>query len=522
MDLRTTQEEEVESNAALITSYLRELGLDSSAGTALNGTVVEPGALLLTVPEMSFQKTLDNLDIETAEDVYAEQLLGNYGLETQTAGPGTGFITLLTKSTEDLVIRNTLSFRSNNYLIELDRDYIGTTNYLQGSPSIYVPLRKYNDEYYYILVKGTTATDMNSSILPGTVLTIDQATTNLEAAEVATSFATVRQSRTLDDLKEEVSNGVSAKILAGPAHIAAMLEESEEITVIDTSVVGMNDIAMLRDSKNIYGTSSGGYVDIYVKTAKFADTKEVLKQATEVSPGRYRVLINKDDAPGFYYVSSVSYNNITKTTDVGIFDYTFGVDLTDAIFVPTFPEPKDGRYSSFQNCSVEFDYAGVAAEDTSPEFILEVSYLPTLAGVQDFVSDPDTRTPAADYVVKAAVPLFLSIELNVSYESADDRPVEYSISEVVAEAVNSVPMGQSFLSGAEIACAVTDLYPNTVVKLPVIMEAFMIDNEGRFKRERSINTLDIPSWPEQGITDKTATFMVNPSNVSVRLIGDKK
>jgi len=522
MDFETISEEQLASNEALVGAYLSEVGLDASEGTALNETAVKPPALLFTVTDTAFQTTLDNLDINTAADVYATRLLSNYNLVPQSAGQGTGFILLLTKSTEDLIIRNTVTFISGGYNIFLNRDYIGTLNYAASLPSIYVPLRKYNDEYYYILVQGTTQGDMTTPLLPGTALTPSQSVTNLDSAEIAATFATVRQSKTLADLKDEVANGVSAKILAGPAHIKAMLEESDQLSVIDTSVVGMNDIEMLRDSKNIYGTSSGGYVDIYAKTLEYASSKEVLKTAVAVSPGRYKIMINKDDAPGFYYINSVSYNAITKTTDLGMFSYTFGVDISDAIFVPTFPDDKDGRYSEFQNCAVEFNYAGVAADDTAPEFLVELIYMPNIAAVQAFVSDPDTRTPSADYVVKAAVPLFLSIDLVVSYNSADTRPSETDIAEAVSTAVNSIPMGQRFLSGADIACAVTKLYPNTTVKLPVVLEAFMIDNEGVFRRERSINTLEIPSFPEQGITEKTATFMVNPSDVGVRLIGDKK
>jgi hypothetical protein len=205
-----------------------------------------------------------------------------------------------------------------------------------------------------------------------------------------------------------------------------------------------------------------------------------------------------------------------------MFSYTFGVDTSDAIFTPTFPEQRDGRYSSFQNCEVVFDYVGIDAGDNEPEFTVELVYSPSIEGVQNFISDPLTSAPAADYVVKAVVPLFTSISINVSYSSTGERPDEDVIAEEVAKAVNNVPMGQRFLSGAEIACAVTNIYPDTVVKLPVSIDSFMIDNEGTIRSKRSNNTLDIPDLPEQGITYLTASFMVSPSDVNVSLTGDKK
>jgi hypothetical protein len=522
MDITNLPQETVEQNSAVIEAYLKERGIAANAGTVIGELVTRPGSLLFTATEEEFKNTLNNIDLNTAKDPYAAAILSNYGLHEQEAGVGTGYLLLLTESDEDLVIRQSTTFTAGGYTINIDRDYIGTVDYSTLSEAIYVPLRRYDDTRYYMLIEGSTLRSLNSPILPGTILEPSTAITGLSSAEIATAFVSTQESRTLDDLKEEVINGVSAKILAGPAHIKALLEESSELSVTDVSVVGMNDIEMLRDSKNIYGTSSGGYVDIYVKTMPYASVIEVTKTAHEVSAGRYKVLLTKDDAPGFYFVKSVSYGDNPKTSDIGLFSYSFGVDLTDEVFVPTFPETTDGRYSAYQNCAVEFDYSGVPSDDTAPSFVLEVVYIPGIKSTQAFVADPETRTPAADYVVKAAVPLFTSVELNVSYEPSGGIPDVEIIKEAVAAKVNSVPMGQSFLSGAEIACAVSSIYSDVVVKLPVVMESYMIDNVGAFHRKRSIDTLEIPSLPEQGITNKTATFMINNADISVRLVGDKK
>ena len=516
------QQSAYEENQALIASYLEAQNIDARPGTVINELVVKTCAGVFAGSEASFAKTLDNLDIQSAEDRYAEQILRNYGLETQTAGPGSGYILMLTDSDEDLVVRKTVNFLTGPYTIVLSRDYIGTKDYSDVSSEIYLPLKKYNEEYYYMLVPGVTTQDVLNPILPGTSLEPSQDVTGLVSAEVASPFLTTRKSRTLDDLKEEVVNGVSAKIMAGPAHIKALLEESEEIAVLDSSVVGMNDVEMLRDNKNIFGASSGGYVDIYTKTAEYAHSKEITKKAQRLSQDRYSVFINKDDAPGFYNINSVIYGDNTKTTDMDMFSYTFGVDQSEAQFESYFPETKDARFSSYQNCVVEFDYPGIPEDVTEPLFTLEVSYMPDIALVQDFVSDPETRTPSADYVVKAAVPVFMSIEVVVSYNITGDRPDEQIIKNKVAEVVNSVPQGQKFLSGAEIACAIQEEYPESVVKLPIVLDGFIFDNAGDIIYERSLNTLVVPSLPERGVTYRTAVFMVNPSNVDVRIVGDKK
>ena len=522
MEFDNVPQESLKTNGDLMIAYMDSKGIDASPGTALNELVVQPGALLFTKAEDSFEKALNNLDLNTASDMYAERLLSNYGLFTQSAGPGEGFVLLLTDSDEDFVVRQDTIFSTGDYAILLGRDYIGTVDYNSQSPDVYVPLKKYNNELYYIMVEGFTSTDMTTPLLAGTELSGGESITGLFSASVATSFRSTTTPRTLDDLKEEVTNGVSAKILAGPDHIKALLEESNQLPVIDTSVVGMNDIEMLRDSKNIYGTSSGGYVDIYVKTSQLPDIIEVEKPATRVSEGRYRVLIDKDDAPGFYYVRSVVYGTQTKSSDMSMFNYTFGVDTSDEIFIPGFPETRDGRYSSYQNCAVEFDYEAVPEDDVSPVFTVEMVYMPSIRAVQDFVSDPATRAPAVDYVVKAAVPLFMSVDLNVSYNPADNIPDAEKVASAVANVVNSIPEGQRFLSGASISCAVNDIYPDAVVKLPVTMEAFFVDNVGAFHSIRSDSTLRIPDLAEIGVTNKTATFALNPRDVGVRLTGDKK
>ena len=523
MNFDTAQQQAAyEENQALISAYLEARDLDARPGTVNNEFTVKPCAAVFAGSEASFSATLDNLDIQEAEDAYAAQLLKNYNLEVQSAGPGTGNMIMFTDSDEDLVIRKSVSFKAGSYNIILNRDYIGTVDYdAEISSELYLPLKKYNEELYYMIIPGTTLEDVTSSILPGTSLTPSQSVTGLVSAEVATTFLTTQQPRTLEDLKNEVANGVSAKIMAGPAHIKALLEESDEISVIDSAVVGMNDPEMLRDNKNIYGASSGGYVDIYVKTADYAHTKEFTKTAQRVSPGRYSIFINKDDAPGFYNVLSVAYGESTKTSDISMFSYTFGVDQTDALFQSYFPSAKDARFSPYQNCVVEFNYTGIDPDIDNPQFTVEVAYMPNIDAVQDFVSDPETRSPAADYVVKGAVPVFMSIEVVVSYPISGDLPDETIIQNTVAEAVNNVPQGQSFLSGAEIACAIQNIYPDVIVKLPVILDGFMFDNAGTLIYERSINTLTVPDLPEQGITYKTTAFMVNPSDVNVKIIGDR-
>ena len=523
MDFNNTEQQAAyEENQALIASYLEGQNIDARPGTVINELVVKTCAGVFAGSEASFTKTLDNLDIQTAEDEYAAQLLKNYGLEVQSAGPGSGYMLMLSDSDEDLVIRKTVSFQTGSYTITLNRDYIGTKDHSDVSSDIYLPLKKYNEELYYMLIPGTTVQDVVNPILPGTALVPSQEVTGLVSAEVATPFLTTQKSRTLDDLKEEVVNGVSAKIMAGPAHIKALLEESDDISVIDSSVVGMNDVEMLRDNKNIFGASSGGYVDVYVKTAEYAHSKEITKKAQRVSENRYSIFMNKDDAPGFYNVNSVVYGDNTKTSDITMFSYTFGADQSDAQFKSYFPEPADARFSAYQNCVVEFDYDGIPEDVSEPEFTVNVSYMPNIELVQDFVTDPETRAPAADYVVKAAVPVFMSIEVVVSYVITGDRPDTDAIRDKVAEVVNSVPQGQKFLSGAEIACAIQELYPESVVKLPVILDGFIFDNAGNIVYERSINTLVVPNLPERGVTYKTTVFMVNPTNIDVKIVGDKK
>ena len=522
MEFDDLPENSLKTNADLMTAYMDSKGIDASPGTAISELVVKPGSLLFTKAEVSFQNALDNLDIKTADDIYAERLLSNYGLFVQTSGPGEGYILLLTDSDEDFVVRSDTIFSVGEYAILLERDYIGTVDYNSQSSDVYVPLKKYNEDLYYIMVEGFTSTDMTTPILAGTELSGGESITGLYSASVATSFRSAVTPRTLDDLKEEVTNGVSAKILAGPDHIKAMLEESDQLPVIDTSVVGMNDIEMLRDSKNIYGTSSGGYVDIYVKTSQLPDILEVEKTATRIGDNRYRLLIDKDDAPGFYYVKSIMYGTQSRSSDMSMFSYIFGVDTSNEVFIPGFPDTKDGRYSAYQNCSIEFDYEAIPEDDLSPSFSVELVYMPSIRAVQDFVADPTTRVPAADYVVKASVPLFMSVDLNVSYNPSDTIPDADKIATVVAEVVNKIPAGQRFLSGASISCAVHSIYPDAVVKLPVFMEAFFVDNEGSFHSIRSDSTLRIPDLADKGVTNKTATFVLNPSDVGVRLTGDKK
>lgn len=507
------------TNIELFTAALAEKNLDGGAGTALRGMVVEPASELNALNEAAFQATLNNLSIATAEDEYAEALLSNLGLRPKEAGEGAGFIIIITDSAEDLIVRQSTTFSGGGYDIFLARDYIGSLASSEFSEDVYTPLLRYDQNHYYMLVEGSTTQPMTKPLLSGTALAVDSALSDVSEIKTATEFQSTSRPVSLDELRSEVERGLAAKTLGGSAQIKALLTDSDEVSVLDVSVVGMNDPEMTRDHHSVYGASAGGCSDIYVRTTNYPSYITLLKTAERVGEGRFSVMFDKSEAPGFYFVKDINYGDLGLVGAESI-SYSFGADTSSELLEHRFPDPISARYSAFQNCSVEFTYANVPDSDTEPLFSFRLLVSPNIRKTQDFISSENNRDVSGDYVIKAAVPILTSVEIRLSHISSLPPPAESDVAAVVASVVNSIELGRRFISGAEIASAVSSEFPDMVVKLPVVLESLTVQLDGGFHHKRSLATLEAPDLPNLGATHRTTMFTTGPDDVSVVIAGD--
>ena len=507
-----------QTNIELYTSLMADKGVDASPGTSVYGLVVEPAAELSSFVEQAFRDILDNLDISTAEDEYATALLSNLGLYERSAGIGKGSLIIVVSSGEDVVIRQSTYFTAGSYRIVLNRDYIGSTDTGDLSDSVYVPLMKYDDNNYYMIVEGETVEDITTPLLAGTPTSALIDIENLVQIKTATEFKSSVSPVSLDDLRDSVASGVASKTLGGAEQIKALLTSEETLGVSDVSVVGMGDIEMTRDHDASYGAGSGGCVDIYIRTAGYPEKMVIRKTAVAVSDNLYKIFIDRREAPGFYMVSSMSYVESASKVDNGTISLEFGADVSGVERPPRFHKPIDARYSAFQNCEIRFECPAVVGD--SLLFDVELLVLPGVSTVCDYVRDPAIRDAASDYLVRAAIPCLLNVEVRISHEASAQAPDPHVIATQVTAAVNASAMGRGFLSGAELAEAVTAVYPDVVVKLPVVIEALTVLPSGSLHYQRSTDTFRLPELPDMGVGHKTVALFLKPDDVSVKISGD--
>jgi hypothetical protein len=228
-------------------------------------------------------------------------------------------------------------------------------------------------------------------------------------------------------------------------------------------------------------------------------------------------------SPGFYEVDRIALPNANPGD--GGYEITMdlrGVDPTDDQFLPDIASTEEGAYTRYQTSVVRF----LDTDTPTTELVVNTSTqtyevallgMPLIAELQDFVGGRRIRNPAADTLVKAAVPCFLTLTFDIRRESGDTAPDLAAIANDLADAVNHLGFtGQlhasllanvvhGHLSGKQ-ACGQMELFGR--IRRP--------DGSTGYIRDHSV--LTIPDDPTRMVTGRTVAFILDPANVSINLV----
>jgi hypothetical protein len=287
----------------------------------------------------------------------------------------------------------------------------------------------------------------------------------------------------------------------------------------------------------------------------------------------YTLTLNVDTVASFYRAPRLTYMNPASTESTGAFDYEFTEGATvagysevsralrtvDEPFSPNIRDPQEAVYSRYQG-AVVFDIVndlptanyqlafeelveGFSDTDTIPVAIgdevqdltvgeiraliaddskriydIYVDVMPDINEMQDFLNDRDNRPPGADYLVKAAVPCFVGIDMTIAYSASGTVPDEADIQNAVADAVNALPIGTAALSLITLTSAVqSDLPPGTAIVSPVELIGVTRLPDGTSEIQSSTTSITIPTHADQGVSPRTAIFSLRPDDVTIQL-----
>jgi len=281
------------------------------------------------------------------------------------------------------------------------------------------------------------------------------------------------------------------------------------------SVCGANDSEMTRSKQNALGISTFGKADVYVRSSIGPQVMHIKKQATKTAENTWTLEIANHEVPGFYNIVSI-------TPDV------VNIDLGGTLLQKTptaygysyYPEKRnnelygviDARFTKYQTAAVTLDYAdpGNAEIGSKAYFLMQVSYQPNIAEMQDVLLSDTERLACADYLVKAVIPCMVSLNIQLLKKRPTDTFESLNIQQLKKDIflyVNTIPFGEELH-----ASRIVDICHNYDIRrvdLPINMSGVILCPDGTSLNISGNDVLTIPHNLAKGVTPKTAAYFID-------------
>lgn len=531
-------EEQIQSAEQLLIDFLQTSypSMDLTSGRVLRDLLIRPAAIFHAMDQENMTRLRQSMSLleveanpEIADETTVDAIMSNYRITRDTGSKTTGNVVIVIESNVTTAIPTGTVFTSNGLNYVTTAPYVGvTTSDAVIDTSDRLIVARADGAFSFTVPVEAESAGSQYTVKAAARFTVNPTPPGLVDAFAAADFTTGTDTETNTELITRFKEALSPQVLSGRVHINALLKELVP-TTLDTSIVGFGDEEMIRDRHNIFQVSHGGKADIYVRTLKYPQTVAVTKTATLVSKSTktWQVAITRNDAPGFYFVQYVKPEGSTDAAAFEITSEVRGLDLTSPNdeFVPDITNQTEGAYSRYQTAVIQFidtvtDVTSLTENVSTQDYDVYVTYIPYVATIQDDFNDRSRRNPQADYLVRAAVPATVSVNLTVSYSNLDETPDEAAIQTAVADRVNALMFAFGKLPASVIHDAAHSVLsgPTVEVVSPIDINCSIRRPDGTIIRARSGNEIDIPDLPAYGVTSRTTVFYLDPADVDVTLV----
>jgi hypothetical protein len=370
-------------------------------------------------------------------------------------------------------------------------------------------MTKVDDTTYVFPISGTTVEATDTVLSAGQVCSIENVSSVfIKRVEIGSTFTGGSVEETTVALLERATTNINAKVVTGRDNIKSLLDSNTDVNVLSAAVFGMGDELMLRDKDNPASISSGGHVDIYVKTQPVPAYATVSLTGTREGE-TWTVEIPSVTFPGAYGVTSVIHNGNIIDNLTHVMGYS--VSVGD----PHMSDPLHARYSQYQDMSITFESDKVDNTLTEAVFEVTVLYMPGISTLQDYLNGVNVRSYAFDQVAKAAVPVIVEAHMDIEYAAGITPPDLTTLQTTIADIINLKEIGTESLLSSEFIYGSKLAFPEGVVRMPLNLFAriYMPDGTQKYAFHNDIITV----MEAEGIAPDNAAFFCFPNNLTINL-----
>lgn len=458
-------------------------------------------------------------DPDLADEDSVDNILSNYNITRNNGTYAVGVVLLEFKSDVSLIIPSGVSFRFNDLTFTTTTSYMVLNSTNTSSVVADRILTQLSNGNYGCTI-NVTATQIGtaSCLKKGTELTTDDIY-GLSTAIVYNDFYGGTDAETNYELITRLKSGIATKCWGNRVNIEALLRNNETLaSMVDVSVIGMNDEEMLRDQMTLFPISLGGKVDIYVKTAPTTYTESQSIYATltasDLEYDYWTLIVPGTILPGFWRVVGIDYLNETPKNDIVTLVEQSVISDTDTL------SQQDASFTVHQSMQVSFKTIRDPSleQNANKPFNVTVMGLPSIDYVQDICNDRSIMPVSSDVLIKAAVPCITTVSMVIkqSKNNTVSESTVATIKNIIASSINNKGF-TGYLTVSELTDAIQGLLGSSQNVASVQLSGVVLGPAGTMYRDVSNKQLVIPDMPLSGITARTTTFFSDVSYVDIIL-----
>jgi len=538
LDLGNLSSTVVDNTTAQIQAYASELlpEADFSKGTTLYDLLIRPAGILQAMAEMNVNRARNAGSLlriaqypYIADNDMVDELLSNYRIYRRGGTIAGGSVDIKISSNVVTAVPSGAVFVSGGLRFFANQAYVGVPSQGLVATTSDRLIRQLADGAYAFTVEVTAEAEGAAyQINQGTTIVMQNPPSNYISSTAAYDFSPGVGEETNSEIIARMPAGLANRTPGNRTNIEALLRDNYE-DMVNVSIVGYGQPEMSRDQDNLFLFSYGGKSDIYAQTALRPQLIRVRKSALLVnaSTGTWQMLFDRDEFAGVYKLSAVlplslpdAGGSLRVTLEARSVDTTVPTTNPD-LFVPHFDSYVQAAFSRYQTLSIEFidpytSTTDLTVRESTNDYYVDILTMPAIAQLQDEVlSDPELRAHRYDDVVRAPIPVLVSVRMGIRLRNGD-APNLTAIRQTVADRINQLGF-RSVLSSSYVIDAVHGLLGSrSSVILPIDMLGELIDPEdGSSITYRSSSEISIPTDYTKSISSKTVMFFCDPDDVYI-------
>lgn len=471
---------------AIITQHNPKI--DSSKGSVIRELLVRPYAYVYTYINNLIKNWLNRTSVsylkntQDTQDQIADLVASNYFVTRNTGRTASGQLLLSLYSVPSYVYKNT-QFNIAG------RSFICQHTYIIGNIGQDTQQIRYVNSYvvdglHKVVIPVTAKQPGSIQIIQGTQAQASILISQLQSAQVFSAISGGSDVQTNSELMRRCQAKCSST-LGSQRAISNCLHESP-IHVISCNSIGTIQAGQLRSRYNNMYIPISGAIDTYIKTQNAPARKVIQITSDNITYNAtqkcyiFQISSKNTDVAGLYSVDKVrlfdSDDNPISTLSVQDNQYTKGSISFQAIDTDgTYDIDAAGaRLSAMQKVVIRIS----AAEVSNPKAIVQVTYMPSIYGVQRYISDDSKPFLGQSILIKAAIPVKLRLSCNIHSNQSLTQDTLNSIKQTIVNIVNSTPVGQCYLNMADIEYKLHAQYPTIQLRLPYQMHCSILTTQG--------------------------------------------